>query len=77
MINTLRLSKKLREGGMAQAQAEALADTLNEELKESAITKADLAQAVTDMKHYVLTTVVGVGLLQFGLITGLLLKMAH
>lgn len=40
-------------------------------------TKADLAQAVTDMKHYVLTTVVGVGLLQFGLITGLLLKMAH
>lgn len=41
------------------------------------VTKADLTQAVTDMKHYVLATVVGVGLLQFGLITGLLLKMAH
>lgn len=80
MINTLKLSKRLREVGMEQAQADALADALNEELKESSVTKADLATAVADLKHHTVATCLSVcgalGVIQLGAIYLLILKGA-
>ena len=39
MIDTLKLSKRLREAQMPQDQAEALAEGINESLKESYVTR--------------------------------------
>jgi carbamoylphosphate synthase small subunit len=79
MIDTLRLSKRLREAGMEQGVAEAMADALNEEMKESSVSKADLTQAVTELKHNTLQTCLAVcgtvGVAQIGVIYALIMRL--
>ena len=45
-INTLRFARRLKDAGVPDAQAEALADALGEELVEHLVTKADLEHAL-------------------------------
>ncbi len=42
MIDTLKLARKLRDGGMPVSQAEAVAVGLNEAMADSMVTKNDL-----------------------------------
>lgn len=81
MIDTLRLSKRLREAGMEQGVAEAMADALNEEMKESSASKADLREAVVELKHSMLQTCItvcgAVSVLQIGIIYALIMKLGH
>jgi hypothetical protein len=50
MMDTLRYADKLEALGISHEQAKGMAKALNEELKESTITKADLATAVAELK---------------------------
>jgi hypothetical protein len=82
MIDTHRLVKRLAgKGRFTEEEAAEFADALNEALADSIITKSDLAAAVAEMKHYsvvtTLTIVLGIGIVQTGVIGGLLLKLIH
>ena len=84
MMDTLQAYKKLREAGMSEGQADALTKVLDEHLTRKAATKDDLRIAVADLKtsiaevkSHIWVVVVAAGLLQTGLITGLILKMIH
>lgn len=72
MIDTLKLARRLTEKGMDRQQAEALADELNEGLKDAAVTKADLAVALHKLKAELITWQVGIALALFGA-----LKLIH
>lgn len=50
MIDTLKLARRLTDKGMDREQAEALADELNEGLKELAVTKEVLDSALSRLR---------------------------
>lgn len=51
MIDTLRLARRLmQDAKMDQRTAETLADALNAELRESAVTKQDLSEATSRLE---------------------------
>ena len=50
IIDTLRYARRLKEAGVAPAQAEAMADALAVELVPNLVTKADLGNAVSVLK---------------------------
>ena len=50
IIDTLRCARRLKEAGVAPAQAEAMADALAVELVPNLVTKADLGNAVSVLK---------------------------
>jgi hypothetical protein len=50
VIDTLRYARRLKEAGVAPAQAEAMADALAVELVPNLVTKADLGNAVSVLK---------------------------
>ena len=50
IIDTLRYARRLKEAGVAPAQAEAMADALAVELVPNLVTKADLGHAVSELK---------------------------
>jgi asparagine synthetase B (glutamine-hydrolysing) len=73
MIDTLKLSRRLADAGMDRKQAEAIADELNEGLREAAVTKADLTAAKADImttiakaKNEMLTWQIGIAFVLFG-----------
>jgi hypothetical protein len=73
MIDTLKLSRRLADAGMDRKQAEAIADELNEGMRESAVTKGDLVAAKADImttiakaKNEMLTWQIGIAFLLFG-----------
>ena len=49
-INTLRFARRLKDAGVPDAQAEAMADALGEELVEHLVTKADLDNALAALE---------------------------
>ena len=49
-INTLRYARRLKAAGVADDQAEEMADALGAELEENLVTKADLDAAVTKLE---------------------------
>ena len=49
-INTLRFARRLKDAGMPQEQAEAMADALGEELVEHLVTKSDLDNALSGLE---------------------------
>jgi hypothetical protein len=87
IVDKYELIKRLTaRGNFKEDDVADLADVLNKALGDEVATKQDLGLmearleakitvGLSDMKHYVLTTVIAVGLLQFGLVTGLLLKL--
>ena len=52
IIDTLRYARRLKEAGVAPAQAEAMADALAVELVPNLVTKADLGNAVSELKAW-------------------------
>ena len=50
IIDTLRYARRLKEAGVAPAQAEAMADALAVELVPNLVTKADLGSAVSKLE---------------------------
>ena len=50
VIDTLRYARRLKEAGVAPAQAEAMADALAAEFVQNLVTKADLGTAVAGLK---------------------------
>ena len=52
IIDTLRYARRLKEAGVAPAQAEAMADALAVELVPNLVTKADLGHAVSEFKAW-------------------------
>ena len=51
IIDTLRYARRLKEAGVAPAQAEAMADALAVELVPNLVTKSDLGAAVAGLKE--------------------------
>ena len=49
-INTLRFARRLKDAGVPDAQAEAMADALGEELVEHLVTKSDLEHALATLE---------------------------
>ena len=49
-INTLRFARRLKDAGVPDAQAEAMADALGNELVQQLATKDDLEKAVTKLE---------------------------
>ena len=52
VIDTLRYARRLKEAGVAPAQAEAMADALAVELVPNVTTKTDLGNAVSELKAW-------------------------
>ena len=50
IIDTLRYARRLKEAGVAPAQAEAMADALADELVPNLVTRADLGGAVSKLE---------------------------
>ena len=49
-INTLRFARRLKDAGVPDAQAEAMADALGEELVEHLVTNSDLEHALAALE---------------------------
>jgi hypothetical protein len=86
MMNALQLSKRMREAGMAQGEAEALAQAVDEYMHENAASKGDiealrvdLRASVSELKQHTwqtcLTVCGAVGVLQVGAIYALMLRL--
>ena len=52
VIDTLRYARRLKEAGVAPAQAEAMADALAVELVPKVTTKTDLRDAISELKAW-------------------------
>jgi hypothetical protein len=72
-METLKIAFTITKAGMDRKQAEAIADELNEGLRESAVTKGDLVVAKADImttiakaKNEMLTWQIGIALALFG-----------
>lgn len=86
-FDTLKFAKTLTAAGVPSAQAEAEAEALANALEESgktanlttkqdlAIVKAELEVKIAEMKSELIRWVVGVGMLQTAMIAALLMKL--
>ena len=52
IFDTQRYARRLKEAGVAPEQAEAMADALAEEFVPNVVTKADLGNAVSELKAW-------------------------
>ena len=71
MIDTLRASRRLREAGFEEAQADALVSVLADDLSETVATKSDIELLRADMrelKQYVIIRLGGLVTVATGLI---------
>jgi hypothetical protein len=59
MIDTLKLSKRLQAAQMSETQAEALAEGLNDSLKESYITREYLESRLAQVETRLIVWIVG------------------
>jgi len=59
MIDTLKLSKRLQAAQMSETQADALAEGLNEGLKESYVTREYLDSRLSRLKAELVVWLVG------------------
>lgn len=74
MIDTLKLSKRLQSANMPEAQADALAEGLNESLKESYVTREFLRSELVKQKIELVIWMVGLLMAQTGLLWAVLHK---
>ena len=65
MIDTLKLARRLKDAGMPEQQADAVTEELNAGMRESAVTKADLNEAISKAKNELIIWQVGVGFALF------------
>jgi hypothetical protein len=68
MIDTLKLANRLSSNGMDRKQAEAIAEELAAGMKESAVTKGDLNEAITKVKNELIIWQIGIAFAIVGLV---------
>ncbi|TSE19705.1 hypothetical protein Talka_01424 [Tepidimonas alkaliphilus] len=72
-FDTHKFVKRLQSSGLTPEQAEALVDALKDAVTDSQVaTKHDLAE----LKYDLLKWIVGLALAQFGVLIGILLRLA-
>ena len=80
-FDTLKFTKTLERAGVPAAQAEAIAEAFKDASGEAEVaTKRDVERIegkLAEMKFDLLKWIVGLALAQFGVLIGILLKMAH
>lgn len=80
-FDTLKFSKTLEKSGLPAAQAEAIAEAFKDASGEAEVaTKRDVERLegkLAEMKFDLLKWIVGLALAQFGVLIGILLKLAH
>lgn len=79
-FDTPKFTKTLEKAGVPSAQAEAIAEAFKEASAEAEVaTKRDverLESKIAEMKFDLLKWIVGLALAQFGVLIGILLKLA-
>jgi len=79
-FDTLKFTKTLEKAGIPVAQAEAIAEAFKDASGEAEVaTKRDIEKLegkLNEMKFDLLKWVVGLALAQFGILIGILLKLA-
>ena len=82
VLDTLKFSKKLREAGFGEKQADVMAEAIAEVVESELVIKRDLKEMelafqknLADTKAELIRWVVGMSFLQISLITALLLKI--
>lgn len=79
-FDTLKFTKTLEKAGVPVAQAEAIAEAFKDASGEAEVaTKRDIEKLegkITEMKFDLLKWIVGLSLAQFGVLIGILLKLA-
>jgi hypothetical protein len=80
-FDTLKFTKTLEKAGVPVAQAEAIAEAFKDASGEAEVaTKRDIEKLegkLAEMKFDLLKWIVGLALAQFGILIGILLKLAH
>ncbi len=80
-FDTLKFTKTLERAGVPSAQAEAIAEAFKDANSAAEIaTKRDIERLegkLTEIKFDLLKWIVGLALAQFGILIGILLKLAH
>jgi hypothetical protein len=80
-FDTLKFTKTLEKAGVPVAQAEAIAEAFKDASGEAEVaTKRDIEKLegkMAEMKFDLLKWIVGLALAQFGILIGILLKLAH
>ena len=81
VFDTLKFAKRLEKAGVPVAQAEAIAEAFKDASGEVEVaTKRDiekLESRITEMKFDLLKWIFGLAVAQFGILIGILLKLAH
>jgi hypothetical protein len=82
VLDTLKFSKKLREAGFEEKQADVMAEAIADVVESELVIKRDLKEMelafqknLADTKAELIRWVVGMSFLQISLITALLLKI--
>lgn len=80
-FDTLKFTKTLEKAGVPVAQAEAIAEAFKDASGEAEVaTKRDIEKLegkIAEMKFDLLKWIVGLAMAQFGILIGILLKLAH
>jgi hypothetical protein len=80
-FDTLKFTKRLERAGISTEQAEAFAEALKDASGEAEVaTKRDverLENKMSELKFELLKWIVGLSLAQFGVLIGILLKIAR
>lgn len=71
-FDTLKFARRLKDAGMAEAQAEAFAEAFQDAQRQvDVVTKADLRAELAELKTDIVKWVAGMLLLQAGLVAAL------
>lgn len=77
-FDTHRFIRKLRDAGINEQQAEAVAEAIKETQESSdLVTKKDLLIALAELKADLMKWVIGLALAQVGLMVGILMRLPH
>ena len=75
-FDTLKFTRRLKESGLPEQQAEAIADAFRDAQSEADLaTRQDLEVAVRTLEANLVRWIIGAGFLQTALIAGLLIKL--
>ena len=77
-FDTHKFVQRLRQSGLPEAQAEAMADALKESQENAElVTKKDLQIAIADLRTDLMKWVIGLALAQIGLLVSILMRLPH
>lgn len=77
-FDTHKFVQRLRQSGLPEAQAEAMADALKESQENAElVTKKDLQIAIADLRTDLMKWVIGLALAQIGLLVSILMRLSH